>query len=439
MVNKLSISLTYDKHYNIKSFIGFNGSSVLDYTLESLENIFLLDLFNRYDEIVVFDAKQFLKLYSYRNIKLQPAKIKKLHSVKLAHHLKDSNNKNIEIDDVFPNIDCNRIKSFIKIYTPERYLDLIPDYIIRNYNVSCAANMFDYKFDIDNVYYYHDLKYSIYALGLCELNGIKCLSESVKNINGFIYPDYEYDSTFTGRLQNKYPINLQNLSKDDTIRKQLVSRYDGGKFLLADWNSIDLRVLFAMANEMIFADDLHAEVAKIVLEKDNITQEDRKLIKEINFSIVYGAGLDSVSKKTGIEKERLIELLKKLFTRFDKLKRFVIETKDFVLNNGYAKSYFGRKRYLYKDDVTKFINSTIQTTSADICLRAIEGIQSEIGDFQFIKLIPYIVYDKLAIDCHPNWIEDGMKVLNKVMSQYAPGQLGAKVNFPIKIEVRETL
>lgn len=421
----------------------FDGSNVFDYAIESLENSFLLDLFNRNDEIVVFDIKQFLKLYCHKNIELCPAKVKKLYSVKLAHHLKDSNNKNIEITDIFDNqyikANIDRIKSFIKIYTLDKYLDLIPDYILRNYNIACATALYNYEFNIDNIYYYHDLKYSIYMLALCEQNGIKCLSKDVKNINGFIYPDYEYDSTYTGRLQNKYPINLQNLSKDDVIRKQLVSRYDGGKILLADWDSIDLRVLFAMAHEMIFTPDLHSEVAKIVLEKNIITEEDRKKIKEINFSIVYSAGLDSVSQKTGIPKEELIELLKKLFIRFNNVKKFVVETRDFVLNNGYAKSYFGRKRFLNKDETTKFVNSTIQMTSADICMRAIDGIQSEIGDFQFIKLIPYIVYDKLAIDCHPNWVEDGAKVLNKLMSYYAPGKLGAKVNFPIKIEYRETL
>jgi len=223
-MNKISVSIIYNKQYNIKSFYCFDGSVHTDYTIESLENTFLSNLIDKYDSIVVFDIKQFLKLYSYRNINLRDPQIIKIECVKLAHHLKDSNNKNIEITDVFEDDNLTsyykRIETFKKIYKEDRYLDLVSDYILTNYNLTVCKALYDYKIDVYNKHYYDDLKCSIYRLGICEQNGIKCLSNSIKNIDGFIYPDYEYDSTSTGRLQNRYPVNLQNLAKDDEIRKK---------------------------------------------------------------------------------------------------------------------------------------------------------------------------------------------------------------------------
>ncbi len=443
----LSLSITYTNSYTIRSFISFDGNVIRDQLIESSDNSFLLSLIDRYDKIITFDSKQLLKYYIHRNINLSPEQILKVECLKLRHHLKDvNNNKNIEIPDLFNNYDLknwnNRVKSFYKIYRKDRVFDMIPKYILDNYNIEIAKTMYDTDIKIDNEDYYNQLRLQLYSLGKCELNGIKITDNSISNIDGFIYPDYEYDTTSTGRLYNKYPVSLQNLSKEDIIKTKLVSRFKNGKILIADWNSIDLRVLFAMAGEHINTDDLHSDIAKIILEKEEITEEERKTIKEINFSIVYGAGLDSVSKKTGIEKEKLMILIQKLFVKFPKLKEFIIKTRSDILEKGYAESYFGRRRYLSKDDTTKFINSVIQQTSADICLRAIDDI-SVLFDYVNIetKIIPYIVYDKLAfdVDCRETEINYTRNLVTNTMSINAPGDLTKFVNFPIKIEIRETL
>jgi len=446
--NTLSISLLYDYKYNIRTFVCYDGKEYQDITNEIAEPSFLQNLINN-NIIYVFDIKYFTKFLIKRNIEINSDK---LWDLKLAIHLTyKENNTNIQLCDITKNNDfidlCNRITAFKKIYKQE-YLTYTPSYILSNYIILESKEIFDLFKTIEPLDdYYTMIKDCVISLGQCELNGIKVRNDSTldknKIIDGYIYPNYYYDHSNTGRILNKYPLSLQNIPKNSELRKEFVSRYENGKIIMADWNSMDLRVAFAMANESIHTDDLHIYVAKLVFEKENISEDEREQIKQVNLSILYSAGIDTIVEQLKIDKEQVKLTIKKLYEKFPNLKIFIDNKISFALKNGYAESFFGRKRYLGKTDFTKFVNSSTQSTSSDICLRAINFIQFYLHknnpESENIKLIPYIVYDKIALDVHPDYLHKAERILKMAMSDIAPDDLKLKVNFPIKLEYRETL
>ena len=434
MKNIVSISLKYDKIYNLKCMIVNDNNTLYDYTSECKDKYFLENLLYN-NTVFVFDIKYFIKYLINKNINFD---INKIDDLKLITNLTE-NRQNININYYTQSknyVDSfSKLNSFIKIFKDD-YINYIPFYILKEI-CSVESKIINDNIIIYNNEYYKNIKKYLLSLSLCELNGIKITDNSIKNINGYIYPLYNYDSSRTGRLNNTYPINLQNLSENDEIRKKLISRFENGLILHADWNSIDLRVAFAIAEENINSDDLHKTIAEIIYNKE-IDDEDRKKIKEINFGILYSSSLKTISEKLNIPIDEVKLIYKKVFEKFPKLFNLIKSNNEAVKESGHVYSYFGRKRNLNSDEYTKFFNSKIQMTSSDICYRAIDSIIEKTKNLKS-KLIPYIVFDKLALDVHKEEKNIIEKIVIESMSFDAPGNLTNFVNFPIKIEYKTTL
>lgn len=431
----VSISLKYDKFYNLKCLIVIKDETIYNYTQECRDKYFFEKLLND-NSVYVFDIKYFLKYLIKNNIKYD---ISKIEDLKLITNLLEEKH-NINITDYSQSkyyIEVlSKINAFKKIYR-EDFITYIPQYILTNY-CSVEAKIISQNIIVYDNEYYKNYKKYLTGLAECELNGIKIIDKSIENINHFVYPIYTYDSSRTGRLGNTVPINLLNIPKDHETRKKFISRFENGCFLHADWNAIDLRVAFAISKQHINTEDLHKEIARLIFEKEEITQEERESVKEVNFGILYGASYDTVAKKLNYKEEEIKEIYKKIFLKFGNLLKSIKESKEIVKNTGCINSYFGRKRSLNENDFTKIYNSRIQMTSADICIRAVYFLNEKLRNYKS-KIVPYIVFDNLVIDVHPDEKDKIEEIIKEVMSSDAPGDLKEFINFPVKIEYKNTL
>jgi hypothetical protein len=431
------VSLIYDNEYRTKCFVSVDENKIEDLSSEMIYKS-NLEQFIKNNEICVFDIKSFTKFLHKNEIDVLPY-IYSIQCLQLLWHLDDcEHNINLKISTNSTNSKLieleKRVDSFKRIYGT-RWTYLAPHFILRNYCVFSSQEMQDlFKvFTIDS--YYEEVKEQLVYLTMCELNGINTIN------NNFIFPEYHYDHSRTGRLMIESNEHIsQNLKKDDAARKKYISRFENGRLLHADWDSMDFRVALAISKEHINTLNLHTDIAKLVLNKEDISEQERAKIKIINFSILYSSSINTISEKLGISKEEIKVTINKIFEKFPNLKETVKQSVINVLREGFAKSYFGRKRLLDKSEYTKFFNSVVQTTSSGICLRAIKFIQTELNKNNLkSKLIPYIVFDKVCVDTFPGEEQQVELAIRNAMEVLAPGDLSNFVNFPIKIEYKETL
>jgi DNA polymerase I-like protein with 3'-5' exonuclease and polymerase domains len=405
-------------------------------------------LLESFDIIYINDLKYFLKFLirnNVINIFNEDHILDKLHEHVLLDHLNSPARTHLTLSDIADDSNLHDLEHRYSIFQQlyNYYRDDYTPRLFLNDLVSAEANVMRKigrrYVDVESSSYYLMLKKCIYYLSKCELNGIKVYDKNIiKNVNNFVYPIYQCNSSQTGRLTNNYPANLQNLAKDSVIRTNFIPRYD--YFLTCDFNSFDLRVLFALAGEKINADDLHTFIAKSVFDKEEITLIERKKIKNINFGVFYSASIETIAENTDIDIDEVKQLLGLLNTKFNKLSNFIKIKQKEVVESGIAVSYWGRKRYLKREEITKHISSVVQMTSADITYRSIYYIQRKL-EAKNLKslLLPYIVYDKFVFDAVESEIDELKRVVTTATCDEAVADLKNNVNFLIDLEITKNI
>ncbi|HMS68739.1 MAG TPA: DNA polymerase I, partial [Saprospiraceae bacterium] len=209
--------------------------------------------------------------------------------------------------------------------------------------------------------------------------------------DGRIHSNFNQARAATGRLSSENP-NLQNIPIRDEagreIRKAFEPRDNEHILLAADYSQIELRLIAeiskdaAMLEAFIAGNDFHKATAARVygVAYDEVTSEQRRNAKTVNFSITYGAGATNLSRQLGIPRTESTELIKNYFTQFQGLKNYMEETVEFARKHGYVQTLLGRKRTLRdinsRNGLARStaervaINTPIQGTAADMIKRA---------------------------------------------------------------------
>ncbi len=226
---------------------------------------------------------------------------------------------------------------------------------------------------------------------------VDALPKMIDQKTGRIHPVWHQLGTETGRISCSRP-NLQNIPiKSDLgieIRKCFIPE-KGFQFLSADYSQIDLRVAAVLANDKkILAlfrqgEDIHKMTASEVFEisKENVTKEQRALAKTLNFGILYGMGYISFSERTGIEKVKAKDFIKKYFEEFKGIAEYVKNAKEKAKQEGFSQTLFGRKRFLAEIDSLDprlraqaermAVNLPVQGTVADIMKMAMVELKKQ--------------------------------------------------------------
>lgn len=238
------------------------------------------------------------------------------------------------------------------------------------------------------------------------------------NKTGRIYSTFNQTITATGRISSTEP-NLQNIPVRIELGRELRKVFipeDGYVFLDADYSQIELRVLAHMADDenLINAfkngQDIHRLTASQVLNIpfDEVTPEQRRQAKAVNFGIIYGIGAFSLSQDLGITRKEAEIYIENYFAKYPNVKKYMDETIKKAKENGYVSTIFGRRRNMPELNSTNFnmrafgervaMNMPIQGTAADIIKIAMIKVNNALKENNLKSKLILQVHDELIIE-----------------------------------------
>ncbi|MFO8033251.1 MAG: DNA polymerase [Desulfohalobiaceae bacterium] len=214
---------------------------------------------------------------------------------------------------------------------------------------------------------------------------------------GRLHTHFNHLATATGRLSSSNP-NLQNIPIRGEFGPRMRACFVAGQdryLVAADYSQIELRILAHMSQDphllQAFSQnqDIHATTAGLLLDKppEQVTSEERRKAKTINFGLLYGMGPQKLGRELGIPLKQAKEFMQKYFSRLKKVSSFYTQVQEKAAQQGYITTLMGRRRLL-KDINSRnenlagqarrmAINTLIQGTAADIIKLAMIQVDAD--------------------------------------------------------------
>ena len=195
-----------------------------------------------------------------------------------------------------------------------------------------------------------------------------------KDDQGWVHPEFNQFGCPTGRIYSY----LQNLPPE--VRAPLIPDEENKFFIEFDWSQQELRILGALSEEPVFlecfrkGEDLHKTVISKMFNKPiiEVTSEERKQGKTINFALLYGQEAEGLAWNLNITKDKARKLIEQYFRSLPGVKNFIEESRKRFLKDGFAITALGRKTMLNlkgratKRELRRGFNHQIQGTGADL-------------------------------------------------------------------------
>jgi DNA polymerase-1 len=267
--------------------------------------------------------------------------------------------------------------------------------------------------------------------------------------DGRIHTRFNQMAATTGRLSSDRP-NLQNIpvrsESGRTIRRAFIAG-EGAEFLVADYSQIELRVLAHMSGDPFLLEafrvgsDIHTATAARVwgLTEDEVTVEQRRRAKMINFGLLYGMEAFGLADRLGISREEARDQIDAYFSQFVQVKEFMSAVVTQARNQGYTTTLFGRRRYLpeLKSDNFRIrqmgermaLNAPVQGTSADIIKKAMIELDRGLRQGGFESALILQIHDELILECP----QAEMTVVEKLVVETMEGVVDLAV--PLVVDV----
>jgi DNA polymerase-1 len=275
------------------------------------------------------------------------------------------------------------------------------------------------------------------------------LPEQVNKTTGRVHTSYHQAVTATGRLSSSDP-NLQNIpirsEEGRRIREAFVAP-SGYILLAADYSQIELRIMAHLSQDKgllkAFAagEDIHRHTASEIfgVSLDDVTSDQRRSAKAINFGLIYGMSAHGLSKQLGIERHQAADYMTTYFERYPGVKRYMESTREQAKVDGYVETLFGRRLFLPEINSSNgmrrqyaertAINAPMQGTAADIIKRAMIDIhQWLIDEKSSIRMIMQ-VHDELVFEVPVDQIDMTKTKIEQFMSN------AAKLDVPLEVGI----
>lgn len=264
-----------------------------------------------------------------------------------------------------------------------------------------------------------------------------------------IHSSFNQARAATGRLSSENP-NLQNIPiKDEAgreIRKAFKPRNEEFLILSADYSQIELRLIADMSGDEAMLEafnndlDIHRSTASKIFDVplENVTSDQRRQAKTINFSIVYGAGSTNLSRQLEIPKSEAKKLIDNYFEEYHGLQKYFEDIVHYARTNGFVLTKMGRKRKLRdinsrnslaRSNAERMaINTPVQGTAADLIKIAMIKINEEIQNRNLKSRMILQVHDELVFDMH----RSEQDILPKIVVENMENAIGG---LKVKIKV----
>jgi len=289
--------------------------------------------------------------------------------------------------------------------------------------------------------------------GLTKLKStyVDALPALINEKTGRIHSSFNQALTSTGRLSSNNP-NLQNIpirtAEGRRVREAFVPGSDKHILLAADYSQIELRLIAeiskdeAMLEAFLNDQDIHRATAARVYNTpyEEVTDDQRRNAKTVNFSIIYGAGSTNLSRQLEISRKEATDLINEYFKQYSGLKKYMDEIVEFARENGYVSTLMKRRRFLrdinsrngmMRSQAERMaINTPIQGTAADMIKKAMIDLHQHIQKEGLESRIIMQVHDELVIDALKSETEALIPVIREKMKNAQPG-----LKVPIKVEI----
>jgi DNA polymerase I len=280
---------------------------------------------------------------------------------------------------------------------------------------------------------------------------VDALPTQVNPATGRVHTSYNQAGSVTGRLASSDP-NLQNIPIRTELGRKVRQAFvaDPGHTLLSvDYSQVELRIVAHMANDkaMLAAfqanQDIHAATAAAVhhIPLDQVTKDQRRNAKTINFGLIYGMSIFGVQRSTPMTFAESENFVIEYFEQFPGVKQYLDNMRRQAAEQGYVETLLGRKRYFpgLKDERNpntrgreerEAINAPIQGTAADIMKIAMIRLPGQLVQAGLKARILLQVHDELVLECPVKELQEAARVVCQVMeSAYT-------LNAPLQTEAR---
>lgn len=258
--------------------------------------------------------------------------------------------------------------------------------------------------------------------------------------SGRVHTSYSQASVVTGRLSSSDP-NLQNIpvrtEEGRRIRRAFIAE-PGNVIMAADYSQIELRVMAHISGDeglrKAFAEgkDIHRSTAAEIFSVENIddvTAEQRRSAKAINFGLIYGMGVFGLANTLDISRDAAKLYIDRYFARYPGVADYMDRIKKEAVENGYVETVFGRRLWFSEIKGAKgprranaerqAINAPMQGTAADLIKMAMVAVQKFIDDKALKSRMIMQVHDELVLEV-PEAEKDLMRqALPELMSNVA--------------------
>ena len=264
-----------------------------------------------------------------------------------------------------------------------------------------------------------------------------------------IHSNFAQDVTTTGRLSSSNP-NLQNIpirsELGRRIREGFVAK-KGNLLVSADYSQFELRLAAVLANDKPLIEtfekdlDIHAKTASEVfgVQIDEVSKEQRRVAKIINFSVLYGVGAHNLSGTIGVGFYEAKKYIEEYFNAHKPIRELMDNTLKKAQDEGFVETFFGRRRPMPDIKSSNFMiremakraaqNMPIQGTEADLMKRAMLAVDEKIVKAGLGEQILQI-HDSILVEVPAENAENVAEILKQEMESVAP-----ELNVKLKVEV----
>ncbi len=289
-------------------------------------------------------------------------------------------------------------------------------------------------------------------LGKLKSTYVDALPQMINPTTGRIHTSFSQTGAITGRLASSNP-NLQNIPIRSEVGQRLRRGFitePGWSFLSADYSQVELRILAHITQDETLVQafreeqDIHTATAAAIygIPTEQVTKNQRRFAKTINFGLIYGMGAYRLARETGLTLGEAETYVRNYFAQFPGIERYLDQTRYKARTDGYVETLFGRRRYfpIFKTAMTsanrqaaqraerEAVNHPIQGTAADIIKYAMIRLHDELNS-RFRTRLLLQVHDELLLEAPIEELDDVRDLVVDVMSN------AFKLDVPLKVEV----
>ncbi|AKQ61259.1 DNA polymerase I [Bordetella hinzii] len=265
------------------------------------------------------------------------------------------------------------------------------------------------------------------------------LPRMINPATGRVHTHYSQAAVITGRLASSDP-NLQNIpvrtEAGRRVREAFVAE-NGGLLLSADYSQIELRIMAHVSDDAnlqgAFAagEDIHRATASEVfgVPLAEVSSEQRRAAKAINFGLIYGMGVFGLASNLGITRDAAQAYIDRYFTRYPGVARYMDDTRRLAREQGYVETVFGRRLQLpdiraasgprRQGAERAAINAPMQGTAADLIKLAMVAVQDWLTAENMRARLIMQVHDELVLEAPEAEVEALRLAVPRLMSEVA--------------------